>query len=209
MPWPSRLCRLRHARKSATDSAMKKLLKKIIAAPFVLIAAIIVILEDWLWDDLHRLAAAIGRLPIFRQIESLIAGLPPYAALAIFATPSLFLFPVKLAALWFIAHDQPMYGFIVAVVAKIAGTALIARIYNLTEPKLLLIGWFAWLRERFLTFKTRIYSTIKASRFYRLVKYWSQRFRETLKRLLSNRRSFWKRRWEAATKLSRRWKQPQ
>ena len=63
---------------------MKKRLKRLLAAPFVLIAAIVILFEEWLWDDLQRLAAAIGRLPLFRQIESLIAGLPPYAALAIF-----------------------------------------------------------------------------------------------------------------------------
>ena len=59
---------------------MKKRLKRLLAAPFVLIAAIVVLFEEWLCDDLQRIAAAVGRLPLFRQIESLIAGLPPYAA---------------------------------------------------------------------------------------------------------------------------------
>ena len=58
---------------------MKLKLKKILAAPFVIIAAIIVLLEDWLWDDLVRLTAIIGRLPVLRQIESIIINLPPYA----------------------------------------------------------------------------------------------------------------------------------
>lgn len=186
---------------------MKPWLKKLLAAPFVLIAAIIVLLEDWLWDDLQRLAAAIGRLPIFRQMESLIVGLPPYGALAMFAAPSLLLFPVKLAALWFIAHGQPTFGFLVAAAAKVAGTALIARIYKLTEAKLLLIGWFAWLRERFLAFKTRVYSAIKATRAYQHVHRQAQILKERFRRLMQNRRGFWRRRWEAAVKLSRRWRQ--
>lgn len=186
---------------------MKNLLKKILAAPFVLIAAIFILLEDWLWDDLQRLAAAIGRLPVLRQIESLIASLPPYGALAMFGAPSLLLIPVKLAALWLMAHGQAAFGVLVVVIAKIAGTALVARIYTLTEPKLLLIGWFAWLHTRFVTFKARIYDTIKASRIYQRVHRQSQLIRERFRRLLENRRSFWKRRWEAAVKLSRRWKQ--
>lgn len=186
---------------------MKKLLKKIIAAPFILIAAVFVILEDWLWDDLQRLAAAIGRLPVFRQIESLIAALPPYAALAVFAVPTLLLLPVKLLALWLMAHGQAISGFLVVAAAKIAGTALIARIYVLTEPKLILIGWFAWLREHFLSFKKRVYSTIKSTRFYQAVKHQSLQFRDWFRRILINRRGFWKRKWQAAVKLSRRWKQ--
>ena len=42
---------------------MKAKLKKILAAPFVLLAAIFVLLEDWLWDDLLWLMTFIGRLP--------------------------------------------------------------------------------------------------------------------------------------------------
>jgi len=186
---------------------MKFRWKKLLAAPFVLIAAIIVLVEDWLWDDLQRLAAAIGRLPIFRQIESLIAGLPPYGALAIFGAPSLLLIPVKLAALWLMAHGQGTFGFLVVVLAKVAGTALVARIYTLTEPKLLLIGWFAWSHTRFVAFKTRVYDTIKSSRIYQRVHQQSQRLKERFRRLMQNRKGFWRRRWEAAVKLSRRWKQ--
>ena len=63
---------------------MKTRLKKILAAPFVLLAAIFVLFEDWLWDDLLRLAAALGRLLGLRQAEQLIAALPPYGALAAF-----------------------------------------------------------------------------------------------------------------------------
>jgi hypothetical protein len=186
---------------------MKKLRKKILAAPFVLIAAVFVLLEDWLWDDLQRLAAAVGRLPVFRQIELLIVGLPPYGALAMFAAPSLLLFPIKLAALWFIAHGQALFGFLIVAAAKVMGTALIARIYTLTQPKLLLIGWFAWLHSRFVAFKARVYSAIKATRLYQRVHRQSQLIRERLRRLMQSRRSFWKRRWEAAVKLSRRWRQ--
>ena len=56
-----------------------KLFKRLIAAPFVFVAAILILLEDWLWDDLARLAAAIGRLPVFHQVETLITKLPAAA----------------------------------------------------------------------------------------------------------------------------------
>src|SRR5215510_12597822 len=97
---------------------LTKLLKRLLAAPFVLIAAIIVLFEEWLWDDLQRIAAAIGHLPLLRQFESFIAGLPPYAALALFGAPSLLLIPVKLAALYLIAHGQPMFGLMTVIAAK-------------------------------------------------------------------------------------------
>jgi hypothetical protein len=183
---------------------MKKLLKRLLAAPFALIAAIVVLFEEWLWDDLQRLAAAIGRLPLFRQIESLIAGLPPYAALAMFGAPSLLLIPVKLAALYFIAHGQPTLGLVTAVAAKIAGTALVARVYALTHPNLLRIGWFAFLHARFLAFKTRIHEAIKSTRLYKAARRLHVRMRAAAANFFNKRRTLWRSRWEAALKLSRR-----
>ncbi len=183
---------------------MKLRLKKLLAAPFVFIAAIVVLLEDWLWEDLRRLAAAIGQLPVFRQIEALIASLPPYGSLAVFAAPSLLLIPVKLTALWFIAHGQAWLGVATAIAAKVAGTAMVARIYQLTEPKLLRIGWFARLHERFVAFKTRVYQVIKSTSLYQTLHRQSQKLREMIRRRLNQRRSFWRRRWDAAVKLLRR-----
>src|SRR5262249_28609610 len=188
---------------------MKRILKRLIAAPFVFIAAIIILIEGWLWDDLQRLGAAIGRLPILRQIESLVAGLPPYAALAIFAAPSLLLVPIKLAALYFIAHGQPALGFLTVVAAKVAGTALVARIYTLTEPNLLRIGWFAHLHERFVALKTRVYNTIKSTAFYRVAHRRYLHIRYSLKEFVGKRRSLWMSRWEAARRLIRKWRQPE
>ncbi|MGH9939439.1 MAG: hypothetical protein ACREAM_24635, partial [Blastocatellia bacterium] len=185
---------------------MKKLLKRLLAAPFVFIAAVVVLFEEWLWDDLQRIAAAIGHLPLFHQIESLIAGLPPYGALAMFGAPSLLLIPVKLAALYFIAHGQPALGLMTAIGAKIAGTALVARIYVLTQPNLLRIGWFAWLQARFVAFKTRIHEAIKSTSLYKAAHQLRLRMRAALAEFSRRRRAVWRSRWEAAIRLSRRWR---
>jgi hypothetical protein len=186
---------------------MKKLLKRLLAAPFVLIAAIIVLFEEWLWDDLQRIAAAIGHLPLLRQFESLIAGLPPYFALALFGAPSVLLIPVKLAALYLLAHGQPTLGLIMVIAAKIIGTALVARIFVLTQPNLLRIGWFAWLYTRFLAFKTRIHEAIRSTSVYKAAHRLRLRMRAALIEFSRKRRTIWRSRWEASIRLSRRWRQ--
>lgn len=180
-----------------------KLLKKLIAAPFVILAAIIILLEDWLWDDLARLAARLGRLPVFRQIEVLIVGLPPYAALALFVVPSTLLVPVKLLALYFVAHGHAIAGLLTVAVAKIAGTALVARLFTLTRPKLLCIAWFAWLYQQFIAFKGRVYGAIKATRVYRAAHRAHLRIRHAVKTWMARRKGFLRRRWNAALRLSR------
>jgi hypothetical protein len=183
-----------------------KLLKRMLAAPFVLIAAIIVLFEEWLWDDLQRFAAAIGRLPLLRQVESFIAGLPPYAALAFFGAPSLLLIPVKLAALYFIAHGQPLLGLTTVIAAKIAGTALVARIFVLTQPNLLRIGWFEWLYTRFIDFKVRLHVAIKSTGLYRAVHRLHLQMRAAFAEFSLKRRTIWRSRWEAAIRLTRKWR---
>jgi hypothetical protein len=185
---------------------MKKLLKRLLAAPLVFVAAVVILIEDWLWEDLQRLAAAIGRLPIFRQVELLIAELPPYGALAMFATPSLLLLPVKFAALYLIARGQPAIGFLTAAAAKVAGTALVARLFTLTKPNLLRIAWFARLHEMVVAFKAGIYGAIKATAVYKIAQRRYANLKLSMKEAMQRRRGFVRRRWEAAMKLSRRWR---
>jgi hypothetical protein len=186
-----------------------KWLKRIITAPFVLLAAIIILLEDWLWDDLARLAAAIGRLPVFHQIESLIISLPPYGALILFAVPSALLVPLKLIALYFISHGHAILGFATILGAKIAGTALVARLFILTKPKLLRIRWFAWLYERFVAFKERLYAAIKSTAVYRVAHRQMERMRHAFRAWKAKRKGAWRRRWDAMLKFSRRRKRIQ
>ena len=195
------------AEQNKNGASVAKFLKRLLAAPFVFLAAIFILLEDWLWDDLARLAAAIGRLPVFHQIESLIVRLPPYAALCFFGAPSLLLIPVKLAALYFISHGRPTLGLVIVIAAKVAGTALVARIFNLTRPNLLRIEWFARLYARFTSFKTRLYEAIKSTAVYKVAHKQNLRMRAAFKQWRASRRGFWRRRWDAAIKLSRRRKQ--
>jgi hypothetical protein len=114
------------------------------------------------------------------------------------------LIPVKLAALYFIAHGQPKLGVMTAVGAKIAGTALVARIYALTHPNLLRIDWFAFVHARVLAFKTRVHEAIKSTMFYKAARRLRMRMRAAIAGYLSKRRTLWRSRWEAALKLSRR-----
>lgn len=181
-----------------------RVIERILAAPFVLVAAVIIILEDWLWDDLARFAAYIGQLPVFRSIESVIVALPPYVSLLVFAVPSLLLIPVKLLALYFMAHGQETLGFLTVVAAKFAGTALVARLFTLTRPKLMTIGWFAWLYDRFISFKERLYSILRSTRIYKVAHEQHLRIKARLKSWLSGRRSSWRRRWYAARRFSRK-----
>lgn len=178
-------------------------LKRIVTAPLVFIASIIILLEDWLWDDLQRLAQWVGHLPVFRQMEALIVRLPPTGALFIFLVPSLVLVPVKLVALYFMSSGHALLGVSTVIAAKIAGTALVARLFKLTKPKLLTFSWFAWVYRHITEFKRRIYDVIQSTAIYKLVRDRAHRLRLWLRRWNARRKSWFRRRFRAARKLMR------
>jgi hypothetical protein len=178
--------------------------KRLLTLPFLVVAAVVVLVEDWLWDDLQRLAAAIGRLPVFRQLEGWAGRLPPYGALCLFAAPSLLLLPVKLVALYLMSHGKASLGVGVVIAAKLAGTALVARIFSLTRPKLLTLAWFAWLYEKVVAFKSRLYAAIKATKVYQVVHGYKVRLRDTMRAWLGTGPGFFRRHFDAARRRLRK-----
>lgn len=137
---------------------MRRLLWRVLRPPVYLIAAIVILLEGFLWEPLQGLAAWIGHLPGLRRFERWVAALPPKGALAMFLTPTVVLLPFKLMALAAFARGMFVTGLLVAISAKVVGTALVARIFALCKPTLLTVGWFArayhWIngvRDRTMT----------------------------------------------------------
>ena len=107
-----------------------------------LVFALIVLFEQWGWKPLVAALSVLARFAPVAAIERWIAGLPPYGALVAFALPTALLLPLKLLALFLIANGHTVMAAALFIGAKIVGTAIIARLYLLTEDKLMQIGWF-------------------------------------------------------------------
>mgnify|MGYP003342032223 CR=1 FL=1 len=139
---------------------------RLLQAIWLGVVGLLLIFEEWGWEPLARLVARIGRLPGLRWIESRIRRLPPYAALGLFAIPVLSLLPVKLAALYWIGQGHAVIGLLIILAAKVGGTALTARLFMLTHDALMQLPWFARWFQRWMTWKTRVIDTVKASAFW-------------------------------------------
>ena len=147
--------------------------------------ALLILFEEWGWEPLQRTLAWVGRLPLLRQLEAGIARLPPRAALAVFLLPTLLLLPVKLLALAAIAHGHKLLGLAVIVLAKLLGTAVVARLFALTRPALLQLAWFARIYGRWTAWKDALLAQVRAS--------WAWRSGRAVKRLLRQRWARWRR----------------
>lgn len=145
-----------------------------------LLLAFVILFEEWGWEPLQRAMAWLGRLPLLRQLEAGLKRLPPYAALLALALPSLLLIPVKLGALWLIGKGQALLGLGLILAAKLLGTALIARLFQLVQPALLQLAWFARLYARWSAWKGALLDWVHASSAWR----WARAFKLRLRRLL-------------------------
>lgn len=134
---------------------------------FQLVAALLVLFEEWGWRPLSDALARLARFRVWARIERAIAGLPPYPALAVIALPSSLLLPLKFVAVWLVANGYILSAAALFVAAKIVSTALIARIFLLVKPALMQLEWFAALYHRFVPWKEEFFSRIRATWIWR------------------------------------------
>ena len=132
-------------------------------------AAVVLAIEEWGWRPLTALAAQLNRWPPVARLEDRIRAAPPKMALALFLVPAVMLFPIKVVALWLIHLGRTTLGLLVVLTAKALGTALVGRLFIITEPQLTQFAWFAralaWWRET----KRRVRATVVGSVAYQAV----------------------------------------
>ena len=148
-------------------------------ALLTIVLALILLFEEWGWQPLVRAFAWFARWRPLAALERMIASLPPYGALATFVLPSMLLLPVKLGALWLLAHGAPLTAGILLIAAKLVGTGLVARIFLITRPQLMRIGWFAHAYGVFVPWKEAWFGWVRASwawRWGRLMKQMARRW---------------------------------
>jgi len=142
-----------------------------------LLLALLILFEEWGWEPLHRLLIRLGRLPVLRPLEAWIARLPPHAALVVFLVPALALLPVKLLALGLIAQGQRLLGRGVILAAKLLGTAVVARLFALTQPALMQLPWFARVYSRWSAWKAALLAQVRATWAWRAARVLRRRLR--------------------------------
>jgi hypothetical protein len=136
--------------------------------------ALLLLFEEWGWRPLSNLLAWLARFRIWALAELWIAGLPPYGAIVALGIPTAILVPAKLFGVYLLAVGHVFTAVIVLIAAKIASTALIARIFLLTKPALMQIGWFQRAYDFFVPWQEALFAWIRSSwvwRYGRVVKW--------------------------------------
>ncbi|HLQ38500.1 MAG TPA: hypothetical protein VK348_11905 [Planctomycetota bacterium] len=145
------------------------------------VLAIWIFLEEWIWDVLTVVMAMLSRLPPVRWLEGRIARLSPYPAMTVYLLPVLLLLPAKILGLWLIGTGHVTTGLLVFVLAKVTSTALVARLFALTRPALLTVGWFRRLYFWFIALRDRVYAYVKSLRAWQVAKAFTARIKAAVR----------------------------
>jgi hypothetical protein len=126
---------------------------RVLRGTLLVLAAIVLFIEEWGWRPLTAIAARLSRWPPIARLEARIVKAPPRLALLLFLAPATLLFPLKIVALWFIDKGRAELGIFLIAMAKFLGTAFVGRLFILLEPQLMSFPRFAravhwWRRTR-------------------------------------------------------------
>ena len=159
--------------------------KRCLKAWFHTVFALVLIFGEWGWVPLARAMDRLARLPIWSQLETLVRRLPPYTALFILCAPMLLLLPVKLLAVYWMTRGHTVLGLLVVLAAKVVGTALAARLFQLTQPALMQLAWFRQWYPRWLAWKDGVIAQVKHARPWRQVQAFTRQARRTGRKFIS------------------------
>lgn len=161
LPYPSRMTFL---------ARVLRVLRALLRAVGTALIVPLLLFEEWGWEPLAALAARLSRLPFWAALEERLRRLPPWGAVLAFFVPVLLLLPVKVLALFLFSRGHAATGLTVLVLAKLAGTAIVARIFQLVEGPLMRIPWFARWYPRWKAWKDHVLTIVRQSRPWRVVR---------------------------------------
>lgn len=165
---------------------MFSLLRRLLHGVATVLLVPLLLFEEWGWEPLARQVARLSRLPLWARLEAWLRNLPPWGALLSFALPVIALIPVKLLALYLFGTGHYASGVALIGGAKLAGTAIVARLFQLVQPTLMRIGWFARWYPCWTAWKDRVLDIVRQSAPWHAVR--------ALKSAAQRRwRAFWRR----------------
>lgn len=110
--------------------------------------ALLLIIEEWLWDGLNVLGHWLIKWTRLESFECWLSQRTPNQALIAFSIPLMIVTPLNIIAISLLARGLILQGLLMEVLVKLLATLLVARVFTLTKPQLLS---FSFLHRLYLT----------------------------------------------------------
>jgi hypothetical protein len=98
--------------------------------------------------------------------------MPPWAAVLVFLVPVVVLLPLKVLAVLLFGGGHYVSGVALLAGAKLIGTAMVARIFQLVHPALMHLPWFALWYPRWTAWKDHWLGIVRHSAPWRVLRRW-------------------------------------
>lgn len=162
---------------------MTKITKRI-KRSICFIAAVVFLIEAWLWDNLYPLVAKLISLLPWKNIKLWVADrvkhFPAWACVLLFIIPAIAIFPLKILGIWLMSKNHVFLGMVIFIIAKLVGLGVASFLFETTKEKLLSVRWFLLIYETII--KIRKWASIQVAPAMREIR--------RIKILIINRRSY-------------------
>jgi len=172
--------------------ALWRLLRPYLFFVLKVLLALILLFEEWGWRPLSNLLARLARFRIWALSELWIAGLPSYGALVVLGIPAAILLLAEVFGVYLVATGRLVTAAVVVLLAKLFSTALVARIFLLTKPALMQIGWFQRAYDAFVPWQESLFAWVRGTWVWRYGRIVNGHLRRTSKVLRPSLVASWK-----------------
>ncbi len=113
-------------------------------SPLIVLAALVVELESWLWDHFMAFARWAERAPPVRATIDGYRRLPPVAMAVVVCLALGIGEPLKFIGVWLASTGHPVEAGVAIASGYVLGTALPAWLVAQGRERLMTLPWFAW-----------------------------------------------------------------
>lgn len=145
--------------------------------------ALLILFEEWGWKPLAAILSRLARWRPWSRLEHHIRRLPGWASLAVLLVPALTLLPLKILGLWWMHRGHVLSAVLGLLVVKVVGTAIVAWLFQLVQPRLMQWPWFARLHQGWTGWKARVLAPLLASEAWQGCQALAGRMRRQAKRV--------------------------
>lgn len=172
-------------------TSSKNWIRRSLQAPLILLASLLIWLQETLWAILKWLTSKIALVPLVRWIEGQIQRLPPYATVVVFFLPLTILLPFKLVAVYWLSRGYWLRSLLVIIAAKVLGTAIEARMFVICKPQLMTIGWFRRLHDFVLLIRDRVHAALNELAIYQIIRAKLRALKQQARQLAIRLKNWW------------------
>ncbi len=130
------------------------------------VAAVLVILQEWLWEVLDLAGQRLFRLLHLERFEAKLSKASRYQALFVLMVPLLLLVPINIVEFLLLINGAIVPSIPLEILSKLFCTMFVARIFDLVRPAVLSFAWFRWLYNSVIGILAWAHELIQTSAIY-------------------------------------------